>query len=87
MRSLMVGLFVLVGGCRYLSAPTPSVSPDRPQLLSGGNPTDPSRQPNDLPERRCVVACGSGFHCDERRAECVADLAPAQRDGGAAWLP
>ena len=81
-------LFVLLAGCRYLSAPTPQVAPGRDALLSGGNPADPTRQPSQLPERKCVVECGARFHCDERTARCEPD-APGEgaRDGGPAWLP
>ncbi len=86
MRTLLVSM-VLLSGCRYLSAPTPAVSPERPALLSGGNPTDPSRQPNDLPERRCVIACGPGHHCNERTATCEPDTSPATRDGCVPWMP
>jgi hypothetical protein len=83
----MLVMVMLLSGCRYLVAPTPTVSPERPALLSGGNPTDPSRQPSELPSRRCVVACGAGFHCDERAAQCVADSVGDSRDGGVPWLP
>jgi hypothetical protein len=85
MRMLVV--VMLLSGCRYLVAPTPTVSPERPALLSGGNPTDPSRQPSELPSRRCVVACGVGFHCDERTAQCEPDQVSARGDGGVSWLP
>ncbi len=82
-----LGLMVLVGlfGCRYLSAPTPQVSPARPGLLSAGNGSDPTRQPDDLPERRCVIGCGPGMHCDEKLAECVVDH--GRSDAGVSWLP
>lgn len=85
---LVMGFCLGLSACRYLVAPTPSVSPSQPGLLSSGNPTEPGRQPNALPENRCGVACGAGFHCDTGAATCVADGVKSEsRDGGPAWLP
>jgi hypothetical protein len=80
-------LFAMVlSGCRYLGPVAPQVTPERPSLLSGGSPADPTRQP-PLPARRCVVDCGPGHHCNEKTAECEADPDHQPRDGGVLWLP
>ncbi len=82
-RSL-VFLFALAS-CRYLAPATPEVSPERPALLSSGNPSDPTRQAA-MPGRACVVDCGAGQHCDEKSAQCVADPV-GKRDAGVRRLP
>ncbi|MFZ5439283.1 MAG: hypothetical protein ACOZQL_04700 [Myxococcota bacterium] len=87
MRASLVVVLISLGGCRYLAAPTPAVSAERPALLSAGSSGDPTRQPASLPSNRCGVECGAGRHCDPARAECVADPVAPARDGGAAWLP
>jgi hypothetical protein len=79
-------LCVVLCGCRYVGPVTPQVSAERPELLSTGDPTDPTRQPQ-LPARRCLVECGAGFRCNQRTAECEADPAFVARDGGVPWLP
>lgn len=80
-------LLISIAGCRYLAAPQPSVTPERPALLSSGGSVDPTRQPAGLPNNRCGIECGAGRHCDEKTATCVADAVTPARDGGAPWLP
>lgn len=89
MRRVLFVALIGLAGCRYLTAATPSVSPERPGLLaSGGDSSDPSRQPASLASNRCGVDCGPGRHCDEKTASCVADPVRAGGDdGGVRWLP
>jgi hypothetical protein len=86
MTRCLVWLCVLSSGCRYVVAPTPSVSPNNPALLSGTASADPQRQPAQLPANRCGFACGPAHHCDERLAQCVPDATRAS-DAGVSWLP
>lgn len=86
-RAAWLLFLLLLAGCRYVGAPMPQVTPERPQLLQAGAGSDPTRQ-SSLPERRCVVACSAGTRCDERTGACEAAPAPAAtRDGGVPWLP
>jgi hypothetical protein len=89
MRRVLFVALISFAGCRYLTAATPSVSPERPGILaSGNNPADPSRQPSSLASNRCGLDCGPGRHCDEKTASCVADPVRAGAgDGGVSWLP
>lgn len=88
MRHSALLALCLLSGCRYLAAPAPSVAPGQSALLSSGNPTDPGRQPADLPENKCGVVCGVGFRCEVKTARCVPEATSTSvRDGGAAWLP
>jgi len=88
MRQSFLLVMMVLSGCRYLSAPAPSVGPGQDRLLSSGDPTEPGREPANLAENTCGVVCGVGFRCDTKRAQCVPEEARAGvRDGGAAWLP
>ena len=83
-RCFLLALFLC--GCRYLGPVSPEVTPDRPALLSNGGESDPTRQQR-VPGRPCVVECGPGYRCNERTAQCEADVKPSTRDGGLSWLP
>jgi hypothetical protein len=88
MRQSFLLVVLVLSGCRYLSAPAPSVGPGQDRLLSSGDPTEPGRQPANLPENTCGVVCSAGFRCDAKTARCVPEASSTSvRDGGAAWLP
>ena len=87
MTRCALALVSWLSSCAALVPATPQVNAQRPELLQSGGASDPSRQPARLPGRPCVVACGPGFRCDERSAQCVADPLAPGGDGGVRWMP
>lgn len=89
MRPTLLFFTLLASACITLSPPMPAVTAENPNLLSNGNPTDPTRQQQQV-GRPCVYACKEGYACNPHSGVCepLSHTTEVDRpDGGPAWLP